>query len=254
MGVCSSTSTVVESLTASKLPMESAAGTVFMRARGVQTFAEVFMVIQGTRLMFYESKEREFAMHIVLAGSIAKPTPLRSDARGQYFFILVHPVCGTREFYAPTKKMRDLWLVELGKSIGAANENTIYGKVYKQGTKSPLHGDHWVARWAAVVDHHLMYFDSETSCDARGVIPLSATSTMSIRTYAAEGREFCFEIAVAHKGKALKKYHFAVEKKSQLDRWVAFIRKTVEKNSHPPPAHTMPPTPPPVTPVSNPVT
>lgn len=209
-------------------PGEDAAGSVFMRGRGIQVFQQVFLVITGTRLEFFESKTREFPMHIVLAGCIAKPNTLRTDSRNAHYFVLMHPTCGTREFYVTSRKERDLWLTILSDCINRANKHTLYGFMYKLGGMS---GQRWVKRWAAIVNDRFMYFEDETSCDARGVISLSAASIMSIKTYVHTDMQFSFELVTVGRGKAMKSYHFALEKSSERDRWVKYIQKALRTDA-----------------------
>lgn len=212
------------------LPGEMGAGELFLRARGLQKFQRIFAVIRGPCFEFFESHERGAianTMHLVLAGCIAKTTPLRADRHGCYYFILVHRVCGTREFFVNSRRKRDIWLAALSAAIDEANTCSLYGQLLKQSNKHPEVVEQ---RWGVVIDKRLIYFESELMCDPRGVITLSAAGVKAITTYD-DRRAARYTMAIEMAGDRAKTYTFLFERAHERNTWVKFIRKILKRDA-----------------------
>ena len=64
---------------------------------------------------------------IVVAGAVAQISPNRINAKDKKYFILSHPHCGMREFYANTNTQRDQWIETLNSLSNSLKKTAYYG-------------------------------------------------------------------------------------------------------------------------------
>jgi len=104
---------------------------------------------------------------IVLAGASVVESPTRAHTRNQWFFNITHPQCGTREFYAKSRKRRTQWIEKLTDVINEITKMAVYGKLKKLGGASH---NVWQERWCICTGRSFDYFDLPTDNQSKGTI------------------------------------------------------------------------------------
>jgi len=149
-------------------PGERGAGFLYKRAKSSAVWSKRYHVITDTKMIYYVERDRmTMKGEIVLAGATASASSTRADVKKKYYFLVSHPQCGVREFYAKTKNRRDQWVSRLNDIASSLDCKAVYGKLHKQGG---LGKNLWQERWCICAGGSIDYFDSATDNQCKGSI------------------------------------------------------------------------------------
>lgn len=152
-------------------------------------------------------------------GASAKVSPTRANARNQYHFILQHPTCGVREFYAKNNVRRSQWIDTINGTVEKIGPS-VSGPLLKQGGFGKTT---WQERFCICAGRTLDYFESPQDSQAKGSINLVAAK---IREFTLKDQKWCVEIVSASGKKGSKKYSFACPTEADRDRWVKQLKRS----------------------------
>ena len=166
---------------------EIGAGYLYKRAKSKPIWSRRFCTLTKTSLVYYKDIDRsEIKGTIVVAGAVAQISPNRVNAKDKKYFILSHPHCGMREFYASTSTQRDQWIEALNNLSISLKSTVYYGKLKKlsssttnSNTNANNNQDNnisnsksasWKKRWCICVGDTLDYFEHARDNQAKGSV------------------------------------------------------------------------------------
>lgn len=178
---------------------EIGAGYLFKRAKSKPIWSRRFCTLTDSKLVYYKDQDRnEIKGTIVIAGAVAQISPNRENTKDKKYFILSHPHCGMREFYASTSSQRDQWIESLNLLSNSLKSSVYYGKLKKLSSSSTSSSSSssstsvdaelnnsasisavsknqnssviWKKRWCICVGSTLDYFEHARDNQAKGSI------------------------------------------------------------------------------------
>ena len=143
-------------------------GFLYKRAKNSAVWSKRYCSLTDQKLTYYLERDRLVMKgEIVLAGASVVESPTRAHTRNQWFFNINHPQCGTREFYARTRKRRSQWIEKLTDVIREVTKVAAYGKLKKLGGANH---NVWQERWCICTGRSFDYFDLPTDNQSKGTI------------------------------------------------------------------------------------
>lgn len=183
-------------------------------------FQKRFFTITDTKLLYYADESRQQVKgEYSLVGASAKVSPTRVNARKQYHFILQHPTCGVREFYAKNNVRRSQWIDSINGAVEMIGPS-VSGPLLKQGGfgKST-----WQERFCICAGRSLDYFESPQDSQPKGTVKLVGAK---IREFTLKDQKYCIEIISAGGKKGSKKYSFACPTEGDRERWMKQLKRS----------------------------
>jgi hypothetical protein len=151
---------------------ELGAGWLFKRARTKPLWNKRFFVLTETKLVYYTENLRETLKgEIVIAGSSAQISPTRVSTAEKKFFIVSHPHCGMREFYATTDNQRKQWIDQINLLSKKLIVTTTFGDLKKLGG---LTKNLWMPRWGVCIGTTFEYFEKASDNVPKGTIGIKS--------------------------------------------------------------------------------
>jgi len=208
---------------------ELGAGPVYKVDGMLGFWTERYMVIKDGKIILYSDVSRtSIKAEYVLAGASAERCATHVDEDAKFYFNLVHPEQGVREFYVISEPRRAQWMDLLTHQGQAANNGALFGTILKIGgiTKST-----WEERWCICAGPTLDYFGKKTDDLPMGSLWLFGAN---VRETSARGKKYCIEIiqdaSARESRKGKKKYLFALETEGQQLQWLEALQRRTSKD------------------------
>jgi len=148
---------------------EIGAGWLNKRARSKALWNRRFFTLTSSKLLYYtESSRRDSSKgSLVIAGSEARISATRTSTPQKKYFVIIHPECGTREFYANTNQQRKQWIEAINSLSAKLRDSSVYGTLRKLSRSA---SNVWEDRWCICVGNTFDYFEAANDNVAKGSI------------------------------------------------------------------------------------
>lgn len=208
-------------ITASAGAGELGAGWLYKCGKGTTgTFGKRFFTVTETKLLYYADESRQVVKgEYSLVGASAKVSPTRANARNKFHFILSHPTCGVREFYAKNNVRRSQW-IDMINNTATAIGPSMTGNLLKQGG---LGKSTWQERFCICAGRTLDYYESPQDSQPKGSINLVGAK---IREFTLKDQKWCVEIVSQGGKKGSKKYSFACPSENLRSNWMDQLKRS----------------------------
>lgn len=204
---------------------ERGAGWLYKQGKSRGNWSKRYFVLTDYTLKYFSDASRtKLKGEIVLVGATVKSNDSLNKKR-EYHFSIIHPKCGTRNFYTTTINKKEQWLNRLTEILGGIERSgSLHGVLQKKGGISK---NTWQERWCVLAGPNLDYYENPTDSLPKGTIGIQGAK---IREFTSKEKKYCFEI-VAQGRKGLKKYSFVCETSGERKTWMDQLNRVSKAGS-----------------------
>ena len=218
-------------ITEETLGTEVGAGHVYKQDGVLGFWTERYMVIKNGKVYLYTDQTRTTVKaEYVLAGAGAERCTAHADEEHKYYFNMVHPDQGTREFYVISEPRRSQWMDLISAQGRALLPTAIMGVLGKVGGFSKTT---WEERWCYCAGPTFEYYANKTDELPSGTLWLLGAN---VRDSSSRGQKYCVEImqdpSAKESRKGKKKYVFSMETEGEQTKWLRALEgRTVPREA-----------------------